>query len=133
METHGPAAGYLFSGLHPGLMRELFADRRHAFFAQSAPVELGPLPYDVLAEVVDARFRQHGRDPGEALGPLLDAGAGHPQRTMLLAHHLFLATRARSTAGIEEWMSVGERRASRVPGRDPRRLGHSRRTSSDGT
>ncbi|MBA2349373.1 MAG: hypothetical protein H0V81_13880 [Solirubrobacterales bacterium] len=103
METHGPAAGYIFSGSHPGLMRELFADRRHAFFAQAAPVELGPLPLDALAEVIDFRFRRDGRDAGEALGPLLDAGAGHPQRTMLLAHHLFLATPARGTAGIEEW------------------------------
>lgn len=103
METHGPAAGYLFSGSHPGLMRELFSDRRHAFFAQATPIELGPLPFDALADVVDTRFREHGRDVGEALGPLLDAGAGHPQRTMLLAHHLFVATPVRGTAGIDEW------------------------------
>lgn len=106
METHGPAAGYLFSGSHPGLMGELFADRRHAFFAQAAPVTLGPLPFDALADVIDARFREHRRDVGEALAPLLDAGAGHPQRTMLLAHHLFLATPARETAGIEQWIQA---------------------------
>jgi uncharacterized protein len=33
LEQHGGAAGYIFSGSHPGLMRDLFSDRRHAFFA----------------------------------------------------------------------------------------------------
>src|SRR4051812_24688684 len=38
LETNSNAAGYIFSGSHPGLMRDLFSDRRHAFFAQAAPV-----------------------------------------------------------------------------------------------
>ena len=106
LETHGPAAGYIFSGSHPGLMRELFSDRRHAFFAQAAPLELGPLPPDELADYIVARFADTGRDPGEGLGPLLDAAAGHPQRAMLLAHHLYEATGPRKTAGIEEWVTA---------------------------
>jgi hypothetical protein len=44
LETHQTAAAYVFSGSHPGLMRELFSDRRHAFFAQATPITLGPLP-----------------------------------------------------------------------------------------
>jgi hypothetical protein len=92
LETHGRAAAYVFSGSHPGLMRELFADRRHAFFAQAAPVDLGPLPPDALADFVSARFSAGRRDPGAALGPLLDAAEGHPQRAMLLAHHLYART-----------------------------------------
>jgi hypothetical protein len=101
LETHGEASAYIFSGSHPGLMRDLFADRRHAFFAQAAPVALGPLPPDALAEYVEARFASGRRDPGEALGPLLDAAEGHPQRAMLLAHHLYERVAAGKTATID--------------------------------
>ena len=87
LETHRTAAAYVFSGSHPGLMRDLFSDRRHAFFAQAAPVRLGPLPADELADFITTRFPAGRRDPGEALGPLLDVAEGHPQRAMLLAHH----------------------------------------------
>lgn len=103
METHGPAAAYIFSGSHPGLMRDMFSDRRHAFFAQAAPVRLEALAHDDLAEAIGGRFEQHGRDAGEALGPLLDTAAGHPQRAMLLAHHLFMATPAGATADLDLW------------------------------
>jgi uncharacterized protein len=106
LETHGRAAGYVFSGSHPGLMRELFADRRHAFFAQAAPIELGPLPADALADFVAARFAAARRDPGEALGPLLDAAEGHPQRAMLLAHHLYVRTRRGEGADVETWAAA---------------------------
>jgi hypothetical protein len=106
LETHGSAAAYLFSGSHPGLMQEMFADRRHAFFAQAAPVELGPLPSDELAEYIVARFAEARRDPGEALGPLLDASEGHPQRAMLLAHHLYESVAANATATIEDWVDA---------------------------
>jgi hypothetical protein len=106
LETHGQAAGYVFSGSHPGLMRDLFADRRHAFFAQAAPVALGPLPADALADHIAARFAAGRRDPGEALAPLLDAAEGHPQRAMLLAHHVYERLDAGTTAGIDEWTSA---------------------------
>lgn len=106
LETHSDAAGYVFSGSHPGLMRELFADRRHAFFAQAAPVALGPLPADELADHITARFAERRRDPGEGLGPLLDRAEGHPQRAMLLAHHLCEQVPAGGTAGIEQWLTA---------------------------
>jgi hypothetical protein len=108
LESHGPAAGYIFSGSHPGLMRDLFADRRHAFFAQAAPITLGPLPADELADHIVARFAAARRDPGEGLGPLLDRAEGHPQRAMLLAHHLFARTPAGASAGIETWTAAHE-------------------------
>ncbi len=108
LESHGRAAGYVFSGSHPGLMRGLFADRRHAFFAQSAPVELGPLAADQIGEYVAKRFAEGGRDPGEGLGPLLDAAEGHPQRAMLLAHHLYQRTAPRRAARIEQWVAALE-------------------------
>jgi hypothetical protein len=106
LETHGRAAGYVFSGSHPGLMRELFADRRHAFFAQAAPVELGPLPPDALADFIAGRFDAGRREPGEALGPLLDAAEGHPQRAMLLAHHLYVRTAREHPADVETWAAA---------------------------
>jgi hypothetical protein len=106
LETHGDAAGYIFSGSHPGLMRDLFSDRRHAFFAQAAPIDLGPLPADELAEHIGARFAETRRDPGEGLGPLLDAAEGHPQRAMLLAHHLYRQLESGQEAGIEEWTAA---------------------------
>ena len=108
LETHGSAAAYVFSGSHPGLMRDMFADRRHAFFAQAAPIELGPLPPDELADDIVARFAAARRDPGEALGPLLDASEGHPQRAMLLAHHLYERVAAKATATIEDWVDALE-------------------------
>lgn len=103
LEGHGQAAAYIFSGSHPGLLRELFSDRRHAFFAQAAPVELGPLPPDELTEYLLQRFHATDRDPGEALGPLLDTAEGHPQRAMLLAHHLYERLQPGSSADIETW------------------------------
>src|SRR3954451_7784139 len=106
LEENRNAAGYIFSGSHPGLMRELFSDRRHAFFAQAAPVELRPLPPDALADFIGARFEAARRDPGEGLGPLLDLAEGHPQRAMLLAHHLYDNVAAGQTAQIEQWTSA---------------------------
>lgn len=106
LESHGRAAAYVFSGSHPGLMRELFSDRRHAFFAQAAPLRLGPLPPDELADFVVARFQNGKRDPGEALGPLLDIAEGHPQRAMLLAHHLYERLGAGESADIETWVDA---------------------------
>jgi uncharacterized protein len=103
LETHRSAAAYIFSGSHPGLMRDLFGDRRHAFFAQAAPVQLGRLPVDELADFITARFADGRRDPGEALGPLLDSSEGHPQRAMLLAHHLYERVDRDRTADIEAW------------------------------
>lgn len=108
LEASPGAAGYIFSGSHPGLMRDLFNDRRHAFFAQAAPTQLGPLPPDALADFISARFDERNRDPGEALGPLLDAAEGHPQRAMLLAHHVYEQVKPKQAAGIEQWVAAHE-------------------------
>ena len=92
LEQHGKAAAYVFCGSHPGLMRDLFSDRRHAFFAQAKPIALPRLSAEDLAEYIGSRFENGNRDPGEALELLL-AADGHPQRAMLLAHHLYEHTR----------------------------------------
>ena len=112
LESHGKAAAYIFSGSHPGLMRDLFSDRRHAFFAQAVPVQLGPLPPDELADYITARFDDGRRDPGEGLGPLLDTAEGHPQRAMLLAHHLYERLDPGQVGNIDVWVDTLQ--ASRV-------------------
>jgi len=103
LERQGDAAAYVFSGSHPGMMRELFGDRRRASFAQAGLVELGPLGQGDLADHVGARFAAHGRDAGEALDALLDLCGGHPQRAMLLAHHLFQRTPPAGAADSDTW------------------------------
>ncbi|MGH2855556.1 MAG: hypothetical protein ACRDLF_15345, partial [Solirubrobacteraceae bacterium] len=89
---HHDRVGYIFAGSHVGMMRELFADRTRPFYAQATPLTLGPLPPGPLAEYIGARFEHHDRDCERALGALLDLGRGHPQRSMMLAAHLFAAT-----------------------------------------
>lgn len=106
LEQHGKVAAYVFSGSHPGLMRDLFSDRRHAFFAQAKPVDLPRLGAEDLAEYVGSRFENGGRDPGEPLELLLAIADGHPQRAMLLAHHLYEHTRPSATATSEEWVKA---------------------------
>jgi hypothetical protein len=106
LERHGSAAAYVFSGSHPGLMRDLFSDRRHAFYAQAKPIDLGRLAGEDLAEYIGARFEGGRRDPGDALEPLLRVADGHPQRTMLLAHHLYESTKPGTHAGGEQWLKA---------------------------
>jgi hypothetical protein len=106
LEQHGRVAGYIFSGSHPGLMRDLFSDRRHAFFAQAKPVELSRLDAQDLAEYIGSRFERGRREAGDALELLLRTADGHPQRAMLLAHHLYENTRAADIASSDEWVAA---------------------------
>lgn len=92
LQHHGDAASYVFAGSHVGMMQRLFGDRRRAFYAQARPVRLPPLEPADCAAFVAERFTTTGRDVGRALGPLLDLTAGHPQRTMLLAHAVWEQT-----------------------------------------
>lgn len=89
IERHGQAASYVFAGSHVGMMRELFASKRRAFYGQAGAIQLAPLSPQDVAEHVGERFARADRDIGEALGPLLDFCEGHPQRTMMLAHFVF--------------------------------------------
>ncbi len=106
LEQHGTAAAYIFSGSHPGLMRDTFADRRHSFFAQAAAVPLGGLPADALAQFISAHFSLGRRAPGDGLAPLLDLAGGHPQRAMQLAHHLYMQTPRDHEASTDDWSAA---------------------------
>ena len=88
IQHHGDAASYVFAGSHVGMMRELFSNRRRAFYGQAGPVDLPPLRPDDVAEYLAVRFEASGRAIGVALESLLATAQGHPQRTMLLAHSL---------------------------------------------
>jgi hypothetical protein len=87
-------------------MRNLFSDRRHAFFAQAKSIDIPRLGAEDLAEYIGSRFESARRDPGEALELLLATADGHPQRAMLLAHHLYENTRLSTIATGEEWVTA---------------------------
>ncbi len=112
---HHDRVGYIFAGSHVGMMRELFTERGRPFYAQATPLALGPLPLHPLAEHIDARFAEHRRDCSRVLGALLDAGRGHPQRSMMLAAHLFARTppgRSADEQTFEEALDGAIREAS---------------------
>jgi uncharacterized protein len=106
IQHHGDAASYVFAGSHVGMMRNLFSDRRRAFYGQAGPVDLPPLRPDDVADYVSLRFEATGRQVSAVLGPLLEVSQGHPQRTMLLAHILWELTPAGTGATEEIWLSA---------------------------
>ncbi len=106
IERHGDAASYIFAGSHVGMMRELFTDKRRAFYAQARRIELPALDQGDVAAFISARFEESGKSAGEALAPLLELAAGHPQRSMLLAHFLWEETPARGQASGGTWTSA---------------------------
>jgi uncharacterized protein len=103
IERHGDAASYVFAGSHVGMMRELFSDKRRAFYAQARQIDLPALDQGDVAAFIAGRFEESGKSAGEALGPLLRHAAGHPQRSMLLAHFLWEETPARGQATGQTW------------------------------
>jgi len=76
-EREGFAVVYVdfFAGSHVGMMRQLFGDRRPAFYAQARPVQLPPLPAEELGDWIGSRSAGAGKDVGTAIGPLLEAAA----------------------------------------------------------
>jgi hypothetical protein len=111
IQHHADAASYVFAGSSVGMMHALFTDRKRAFYAQARPVELPLLPPEETAEYIAGRFATSDRDVGAALGPLLEVAAGHPQRTMLLAHALWDATPGGGAAD-EATFAVAEQRVA---------------------
>lgn len=109
IQHHGDAASYIFAGSQVGMMRDLFADKRRAFYGQAGPVDLPPLRPDDVAEYLSARFEATDRRIGSALDPLLDTALGHPQRTMLLAHVLWDLTPTGGEATQETWLTAYDR------------------------
>lgn len=91
IQHHGEAAAYVFAGSQPSLMRALFSDQERPFYGQARPLELPPLPVAEAAADIAALLDADGlaARAGSAVDELLAFTGGHPQRTMLLAHHLY--------------------------------------------
>ena len=105
---HGTAT-YVFAGSAPSMMERLFSDPSRPLLEQALPLQLGPLPLDAVIDSVIERFARTRRDPGDAVGLLVDFTRGHPQRTMLLAHHLWELTPRGSVADEGAWFEALER------------------------
>lgn len=88
IQYHADAAAYVYAGSEPSMMRELFDTRERPLFGQADPLTLESLPLEATLSDLAARFAREGLDPGDALGEIVAFGAGHPQRTMLLAYLL---------------------------------------------
>jgi hypothetical protein len=106
IQLHRDEASYVFAGSEPGMLDELFNGRGRPLFDQARPIPVGPLDDGDLAEYIGAHFDATRRDPGVALELLLDLARGHPQRAMLLAHHLWECTPREHVADEETYQSA---------------------------
>lgn len=88
IQHQGQKVAYIFAGSSPSLMRELFADRERPFYGQARPLGLPPLPEDETVRHLLDRMPQTPAT-SEAVSDVVLMAGGHPQRTMLLAHHLY--------------------------------------------
>ena len=108
IQRHGEAASYVFAGSHPGLMQQLFGERERPFLDQARVFHLDPLRDADLIEHIGSRFEEGKRDATPVLGALVGVVAGHPQRAMLLAHHLWELTPRGEEATPEIWREALE-------------------------
>jgi uncharacterized protein len=103
IQHQGEVASYVFAGSEPGLMKQLFENKERPLYGAAVPMRLGRLGNADIAEYVADRFAQTGRGAGETVGPLLDAAQGHPQRAIMLAHHLWEQVPMGVAGGLEHW------------------------------
>lgn len=89
IQYHVEAAAYVFAGSQPSLMRSLFSDYERPFYGQARPLALPPLPIAEASQDIEDLIVRDGLEPAGAVDELLAFSAGHPQRTILLAHHLY--------------------------------------------
>ena len=89
IQHHGAAAAYVFAGSQPSLMHALFSEHERPFYGQARPLDLPPLPVTEAARDIEDLLTAERLDPGDAIDRLLAYTGGHPQRTILLAHHLY--------------------------------------------
>jgi uncharacterized protein len=89
IQHHGEAAAYVYAGSAPSMMRALFDDRERPFYGQARPLALPPLPAAETVEDIGRILQADGLPVTASVSEIVAIGAGHPQRTMLLAHHLY--------------------------------------------
>lgn len=108
IQHQGEVASYVFAGSEPGLMRQLFENKDRPLYGSAVPMRLGRLRDGDIAPYVADRFAGTGRSVGEALNPLLEAAKGHPQRAIMLAHHLWERVAKGGTATLGDWERAHE-------------------------
>ena len=91
IQHHAESAAYVFAGSQPSLMRALFSDQERPFYGQARPLELPELPVDEAATDIERLLDADGllEAAGAAVDEVLAFTNGHPQRTILIAHHLY--------------------------------------------
>ena len=104
IQHHGDVASYVFAGSEEGLLRELFDEKSRPLYGQAKPMRLRRLASDDIAAYVFDRFAATGRGAGAAVGPLVEAAQGHPQRAMLLAHVLWDELSDGEEATLAHWL-----------------------------
>jgi uncharacterized protein len=86
---HHQKVSYVFAGSEPSLLRALFEDRARPLFGQAEQMQLGRLPYSPTHDFIARRMRETGKDAGDVTPQVVQLAELHPQRLMLLAHHLW--------------------------------------------
>lgn len=106
IQHHTKAASYGFSGSSPSLMQQLFEQPSAPLLEQAITLRLEPLENDIIADYITDRFAATKRDVGTALDPLINFTRGHPQRVMLLAHHVWELTAEKQSANESTWIAA---------------------------
>ena len=106
IQHQGDVASYVFAGSEPGLMKQLFENKERPLYGSAVPLRLGRLADVDVAKYVAARFAGSNRSAGETINPLLASAQGHPQRTIMLAYHLWEQVDPGETATLESWRAA---------------------------
>ncbi len=98
-EYDGHAVSFVFAGPEVAALREL-TEAGLPWGDRATTVVVGTVDPELFAHEISTRFARTGKEAGEAGEIVAKAGAGHPQRTILLAWHLWELTPAgeRATA-----------------------------------
>ena len=92
IQHHGSVASYVFG-----------CSSSQILIHRARPLVLGPLSDHAVASFICERFGRSGRDPAPVLDALLRTAGGHPQRMMLLAHHLWEQTPRGHASSESAW------------------------------
>lgn len=101
IQHHADRVTYVFAGSEPSMLTSLFVDRARPLYGQAKPLQLPPIAPELLADSIARRFAETDRTAGEGGQAVASLGAGHPQRTMLLAWQLWELTPRGDVATLE--------------------------------
>jgi hypothetical protein len=84
-------------------MKQLFENKERPLYGSAVPMRLGRLGDSDVAQYVSARFAATGRSVGETLNPLVQTAQGHPQRTIMLAYHVWETVEQGKSGTLRDW------------------------------